>query len=114
MIFKKNIKKKFVSFGSPIPCPTVTFNKKYNIKFDEKFWINIDWDLWIKLSENKGSFLYVKKKLVGHRIHNKSETTRAIKDGKREKEDWVLFKKLWPRPLALVLSKLYKLSYIIN
>ena len=64
----------------------MTFNKKYNIKFDEKFWINIDWDLWIKLSENKGSFLYVKKKLVGHRIHNKSETTRAIKDGKEKKK----------------------------
>ena len=105
LIYKKNIKKKFVSFGSPIPCPSVTFNKKFNIKFDEKFWINIDWNLWVKLSQNRGSFLYIKKELVGHRIHNKSETSKAIKDGKREKEDWVIFRKLWPKPIAFVLSK---------
>tara|TARA_Y100001958_G_C21107571_1_gene455559 strand:- start:212 stop:1006 length:795 start_codon:yes stop_codon:yes gene_type:complete len=111
LIHKKNIKKKFVSFGSPISCPSVTFNNQYNIRFDEKFWINIDWNLWINLSETNGSFLYIKKKLVGHRIHNKSETSRAIKDGKREKEDWILFNKLWPKPIAFILCKLYKLSY---
>lgn len=114
LIYKKNTKKTFVSFGSPIPCPTVTFNKEYKIKFDERFWINIDWNLWIKLSQKRGPFLYIKKELVGHRIHNKSETSKAIKDGKREKEDWELFKKLWPKPLAFILSKLYKFSYRIN
>ena len=114
LIYKNNIKKKFVSFGSPIPCPSVTFNKQYNIKFNEKFWVNIDWKLWINLSQTTGSFLYIKKKLVGHRIHNRSETSMAIKDGKREKEDWILFNKLWPKPIAFILSKLYKLSYKIN
>lgn len=104
-------KKKMVSFGSPIACPSVTYNKDYGIKFNEKFWINIDWSLWLKLAEEKGSFLYIKKKLLFHRIHKKSETSKSFKDGKRSKEDLILFKKLWPKPIALFLSKIYKIGY---
>ena len=89
----------------------MTFNTDYNIKFDEKFWVNIDWALWIKLSNIPGSFLYIKKKLVSHRIHQKSETSKAINDGKRAKEDKILFQKLWPSSIAWFLSKIYKLSY---
>lgn len=111
LLNKVNVKKRFVSFGSPIPCPSVTFNNDYNIKFNEKFWINIDWDLWIDLSNKKGSFLYIKKKLVLHRIHKKSETSKAIKNGKRIKEDKILFEKLWSRPLAFILRNVYKFSY---
>ena len=103
-----------VSFGSPIPCPSVTFNNLYKIKFSEKFWINIDWNLWVKLSENNSSFLYIKKKLLFHRIHNQSETSKAFKNGKRIKEDLIIFKKLWPKPIAYFLSFIYKLSYKIN
>jgi len=105
------MKRRLVSFGSPIPCPTVTFNTDYNIKFDERFWVNIDWALWVKLSNLSGSFLYIKKKLVYHRIHQKSETSKAINDGKRAKEDKILFQKLWPASVGLFLSKIYKLSY---
>lgn len=114
IIIKKNMKKKLVSFGSPIPCPTVTFNNDYNIYFNEKFWVNIDWDLWIRLSNRKGSFLYIKKKLLLHRIHSKSETSKALKDGKRIKEDKILFNKLWPKPISYVLTYIYKLSYKFN
>lgn len=110
-LYNKKTKKMFVSFGSPIPCPSVTFNTDYKIKFDEKFWINIDWSLWVKLSRVNGPFFYVKKKLLYHRIHNKSETSKAIIDGKRAKEDKILFQKLWPKYFAFILSKIYKLSY---
>ncbi len=113
-IYKKGTKKRMVSFGSPIPCPSVTFNNLYKIKFSEKFWINIDWNLWVKLSENNSSFLYIKKKLLFHRIHNQSETSKAFKNGKRIKEDLIIFKKLWPKPIAYFLSFIYKLSYKIN
>ena len=111
LLKKKKMKRRLVLFGSPIPCPTVTFNTDYNIKFDERFWVNIDWALWVKLSNLSGSFLYIKKKLVYHRIHQKSETSKAINDGKRAKEDKILFQKLWPASVGLFLSKIYKLSY---
>ncbi len=114
LINKINIKKRLVSFGSVIPCPSVTFNRDYDIKFNEKFWINIDWNLWIDLSYKKGSFLYIKKKLVLHRIHKKSETSKALKNGKRIKEDKILFNRLWPKPLAFILRNIYKLSYKLN
>ena len=113
-ISKKNTKKKLVSFGNPIPCPTVTFNNDYKINFNEQFWVNIDWDLWIRLSDKTGSFLYIKKKLLLHRIHSNSETSIAIKDGKRIKEDKILFYKLWPKPIAYMIHCIYRLSYKFN
>lgn len=105
------LKKKLISFGSPIACPSVTYNNDFNIKFNEKFWINIDWNLWFELAKKNGSFVYIKKKLLYHRIHSKSETSISFKDGKRLKEDFLLFEKLWPKPLACIISKIYKISY---
>ena len=110
-INSKISKKRMLSFGSPIPCPSVTLNNNFKIKFDKRFWVNIDWSLWIKLSNMSGAFIYIKKKLICHRIHNKSETFKGIIDGKRLEEDKILFQKLWPNYIAIILSKIYKLNY---
>ena len=100
-----------LKFGSPISCPTVTLNKKYKIKFSKKFWVNIDWYAWIKYANTNGAFVYIKKILILHRIHDKSETSKGINLGKRSREDKLLFEKLWPKPIAKFLAYIYKFSY---
>ncbi|MDY6969607.1 MAG: glycosyltransferase family A protein [Spirochaetota bacterium] len=111
-IFKKII----LYFGSPISCPSVMFNKD-NIgvfKFNNLFSINLDWDAWMRLSKQKGNFIYVKKRLLAHRIYKDSETSKGIESNKRKIEDIMLFERIWPKPIAKIFSKLYSLSYKSN
>lgn len=107
-------KKWLLKFGSPIPCPTVTLNMKYKPKFDEKFWSNIDWKLWLDLSKKKGRFVYIKKNLVYHRIHNSSETFKAINNGKRLEEDKIILKKIWGNRISKIILFFYKFSYNLS
>jgi len=112
-IDNKVIKKSLLLFGSPISCPGVMYNKK-NLKdfsFDEKFTVNMDWNAWIELAGRKGSFVYEKRTLFLHRIHEEAETSKAFSDSRRNDEDLVLFKKMWPDIIARLLAKLYSLSY---
>jgi len=106
-------KRLLTSFGSPISCPSVMYNKKNigRFGFDNDLKVNLDWDAWYKLSAKKGSFLYIPKKLIKHRIHNESETHKAIKCGVRKKEDMLMFNKLWPKEIAKILHILYSWSY---
>ncbi|MFA7123858.1 MAG: glycosyltransferase family A protein [Candidatus Delongbacteria bacterium] len=112
-IDNKVIKKSLLLFGSPISCPGVMYNKKNlkNFSFDEKFTVNMDWNAWIELSRRKGSFVYESEKLFLHRIHEEAETSKAFSDRRRNDEDLVLFKKMWPDIIARLLAKLYSLSY---
>ena len=84
------------------------------LKFDKSFCVSIDWDTWLKLARKQGDFIYLKKKLMIHRIHEDTETTRCIKGNIRRKEDTRLFHQIWPGFLAKVLSWLYALSYKSN
>ena len=120
-VWKKNIsspfwKSKMLLFGSPICCPCVIYNKKNigDFEFDISFLIGLDWEAWIRLSRMNGDFIYIKKRLMTHRIHEESETTMGIKSNRRRNEDIILFKRLWPEPLVRILSKLYSVSYESN
>ncbi len=109
-------KKRLLAFGSPIGCPTVTFGKSLigDFKFDDSFGINMDWKAWYDLARKEGSFIWVKKNLVSHRIYAGSETSRGISDNRRQKEDLEMFEKIWPDIIAKMLSKIYALSYKNN
>jgi glycosyltransferase involved in cell wall biosynthesis len=109
----KLLKKSILLLGSPISCPGVTYNKKnlQNFKFDESFSINMDWNAWIQLAGKKGSFVYDSAKLFLHRIHDEAETSKAFADNRRRDEDLRIFKKLWPKPLASLIAKIYSISY---
>ncbi|MDD3050799.1 MAG: glycosyltransferase [Candidatus Cloacimonetes bacterium] len=117
--FKRSIKCKFIkklilSFGSPICCPSVTYNKEQlgNFEFSPDFHINLDWDAWWKLANRKGAFVYIPKVLVYHRIHNEAETSKAKRDNRRFIEDEKMFKKIWGTSLfSSFLLKIYKISY---
>lgn len=114
---KINNKAKFfkrwaLAFGNPILCPSVTFNMD-KIKmpiFDEHYKSDVDWYAWEKLSKEKGNFLYIPKKLSYHRIHDGQETVKTINDNVRIKEDYDMFSKFWPKPIAKGISHFYKKS----
>lgn len=101
-----------LAFGDAICCPSVMFamdNVSLPI-FQNHFRSCEDWEAWEKLSKLKGSFLYVSEPLVYHRIHEDSETTKIIGDGKRSEENLVMFKKFWPDIVARWINKLYNSS----
>lgn len=108
----KFIKRLCLRFGNPIGCPATTFvsgHFSYPV-FAPELKASFDYWAWEKLSNEKYAFGYIKKPLMGHRIHSESITTGALQDDIRIKEDIVVFSKFWPKPIAVLLSKFYKLS----
>lgn len=112
---RKDAKSKFkkrcaLRIGNAICCPAVTFNKNLvsTPLFDCNFKCNVDWYAWEKLSTKKGDFIYIKDKLMGHRVHEDSTTTEIIKDNIRTKEDLEMLKKFWPVPIAKLINYFYK------
>ena len=105
-----------LSFGSPIPCPTVMYNRERlaAFRFDPAFTVNMDWDAWLRLAALPGAFTLVPDRLVVHRIHEDSETTAALAGRRRQDEDRRIFDALWPRPVAALLARVYARSYASN
>jgi len=106
----KFIKKRCLSFGCPICCPSVTINKKVigenPYKTDLK--CDLDWDTWDKLAEYKGRFLYIPEELMLHRIHEESETSNLIENNVRLDEDLLMLKRYWPDWIANIIMKYYR------
>lgn len=106
----KIFKRLIISFGCSICCPAVTFVNKNCPKevFTSNFKSNCDWYAWEKLSKRKGNFIFIPKKLMGHRIDESSTTTDIINEGIRTKEDFEMLKKFWPSKIAIIINKYYK------
>lgn len=114
-IFKgesKIIKRSAIRFGNAICCPAVTFvkDKTGTNVFSCDFKCDVDWYAWEKLSHLKGSFVFISKPLMGHRVHEGSTTTEIIHDNIRTKEDLEMFKKFWPNFIAKSINKFYMKS----
>lgn len=112
----KFIKRLILRFGNSICCPAVTFvidNCPKDI-FKSDYKCNVDWFAWEKLSRESGRFIYVKDKLMGHRISSDTTTTDIINNGIRTKEDFEIYCKFWPKWFARLINKLYKKSECSN
>lgn len=108
------LKRLFLSFGSPIACPSVMYVRNKlppEGPFSARLQLTLDWDLWLKMAGLPGDFLYESTVLLKHRIHPEAQTFIGIKEGKRKLEDYQMFKSIWPQPLAYILFQLYRLSY---
>lgn len=108
----KHSKRLVLKFGNAICCPAVTFvikNCPYTI-FASQFKCNVDWHAWEKLSKRNGAFTFIPRPLMGHRISEDSTTTDIIKQGIRTKEDYEIFCRFWPKPIAKLFAKLYQKS----
>jgi hypothetical protein len=109
-------KVRLLSLGNPICCPSVMFARSMlrDFKFPEGFQTNLDWMAWLGLARRPGGFVYLRECLVSKGVHPASETTAAIANRAREREDRILFDALWPRPVAAMLAEIYKLGYRSN
>jgi len=102
-----------LGFGCSIPCPTVTYNKEIigNFLFSDLYTVNLDWDAWHRLAKKNCLIGYIRQSLVTHRIHADAETQKGILEKRREREDFDLFSRFWPKPIARFLLSLYRFSY---
>lgn len=116
--FQKSIfvRRRILSLGCPICCPSVMFTKENlpDVVFEKGYRSDEDWQAWEKLSKCKGTFSYVDKILMYHRIHEESETSIIIGDNARTTEDYEMFCKFWPRLIAKLLVKFYSKSQKSN
>lgn len=101
-----------LAFGDAINCPSVGFVKE-NLPgkiFVQGFLSDADWEAWVKLIGRRGSFIYTRKELVAHRIHELSQTSVVLGDSIRVKEDFEIFCRMWPESIAKALTSFYAKS----
>lgn len=105
----KFIRRRILSFGSPICCPSVTLIKSKLTPnfFKADFRSDLDWQAWTTLANMEGDFLYNPAILMYHRIHEDSETSRLIQNASRASEDLQMLQCFWPKPIASLIYKLY-------
>lgn len=105
----KWIRRRILSLGSPICCPAVTFavNNLPKPVFRNHFRACEDWEAWEMISKLKGEFLYDTGLLMGHRIHEGSETSAIIGDNMRSQEEFEMYCKFWPKWIAKILCRAY-------
>ncbi|NBH96979.1 glycosyltransferase [Anaerotruncus sp. 1XD22-93] len=110
-VFQKSrfIRRRILSFGSPICCPSVLYVKPNlpEVIFRDGFRSCEDWEAWEMLSRKKGAFLYDHKALMCHRIHADSETSAIIGDNARSAEEFIMYCKFWPVWIAKLLNRQY-------
>lgn len=106
----KFLRRRSLSLGCAICCPSVTYVK--DRLFEEPFQVgckaDLDWQAWERYSKLKGGFCYVTKPVMGHRVHQESETSNVIGEGSgRTSEDYEMYRKFWPKWIADILIKFY-------
>ncbi|MCR5214567.1 MAG: glycosyltransferase [Eubacterium sp.] len=106
------VRRRILSMGDPICCPSVMYAMQ-NLKqpvFDNHFVCCEDWEAWEKLSRMRGDFIYIPKPLMYHRIHEESTTSKTLEAGGRIEENYEMFCKFWPAPIAKAINKFYTKS----
>ena len=113
-VFKgsKFVRRRILSLGDPISCPAVSFNLERLERpiFKDGFRSCDDWEAWEMISRMDGDFLYVPEPLMYHRIHEESATTAIIQDNARVEENYIMYCKFWPKPIAKLINKFYTKS----
>lgn len=112
--FQENkwIRRRILSLGSPICCPSVSFACA---DLPEKVFVpglraSLDWEAWERLSRLPGAFVYIPEPLMAHRIHGESETSAAILGHVRSREDLAMYERFWPPRIARILERMYAAS----
>lgn len=108
----KFIRRRILSFGNAICCPAVTFvRSEIPVPlFENNMKSNIDWQAWELLSKREGSFVYIPKPLMLHRIHEDSTTSELLEENGRVEEDLSVLYKFWPKSVAQLIEKWYQRS----
>ncbi len=105
------LRRRSLSMGCAICCPSVTFvrDRLPEEPFEVGCKADLDWQAWETYSKLKGAFCYVSKPIMGHRVHEESETSNVIgEDNGRTPEDYAMYRKFWPKWIADILIKFYE------
>lgn len=101
-------------FGDPITHPSVIHvaDKLPEEVFREAYKASMDWDLWERLSKVKGSFVYVDRILLYHRMNDENQTVQLLKtSNERYNNEYEIFRRFWIRPIAKLLMHFYSKAY---
>lgn len=103
----------YLSLGNPLPCSSVTFDRDRigDFRFADNLSSNLDWDAWLRLAEKGQALARAPERLVGRRHNALTATSRLIRNGVRQQEDLMMFRRLWPSPLAEAIAYAYRASY---
>jgi len=106
------VKKRVLSLGCSICCPSVTLVKQIAGKsiFDTQLKNSCDYLTWVNLAFKPGSFVYVPEKLLGHRIYEESATSKNLNEDIRRGEDEQILSMLWPKGVARLINSVYSKS----
>ena len=103
------IRRRILAFGNSICCPSVTFireNAGSNV-YDVRYKNSCDYMTWTILADKKGSFVYIPKQLMAHRIYEGSTTTLNIHENIRQQEDYEILSLYWPKWISKLIYKFY-------
>lgn len=107
------VKRRCLSLGNSICCPSVTYNKRVigESVFTSKLKFSIDWDTFNKLAKKKGRFSYVDKPLLHYRVYNGATTKEFIENHTREADDIYMFNQFWPSFITKIIMRFYVKAY---
>ncbi len=103
----------YLSFGDPLPCSSVTFDldRLGDFTFASGYGAVLDWDAWWRLMETGAVFARAPQRLVGRRHNPLTATAGLLADGTRRREDRLMFRRAWPRPVAEFIAWVYRAGY---
>ena len=103
----------FLSFGNPLACSSVTFDRARipDFRFSEDLSSNLDWEAWWRLHREGRTFAHSPHPLIGRRSNELSATARLKRSGARRREDLAMFERIWPRPIGQAIACLYRAGY---
>lgn len=103
----------FLAFGNPLPCSSVTLDRHHlpDFSFSAAYQSNLDWDAWLRLVDQGVVFLSVAAPLVQRRHNDQTATAGLIASGRRKVEDLMMFRRIWPSPIAEAIAAVYRIGY---
>lgn len=106
------VRRRVLSLGNAICCPAVTYvtEKMKGFAFDKRYAFVCDWDAFERLANERGCFVRIPSRLMGHRIHEESATTALTASPRRAAEEREMFCRFWPRPVARLILRFYAKS----
>ncbi|MDO4266598.1 MAG: glycosyltransferase [Eubacteriales bacterium] len=107
---RRFIKRLCLRFGNSIGCPTCTYvpEKTGLPLFRNNYDFVIDWDTLWRLSGEQGRFVCEERELMDYRVHAGAATMKNIENHNREREELMMFSRMWPLPVARVLMWFYR------
>ncbi len=107
------LKRAALIWGNPIICPSCTYDLEALGRplFRSVFKYVLDWDTMWALAGKPGRLICIEKPLIGYRIHEGATTKAFIENNRRSKEEFAMYRKIWPDWMAKWLMVLYRKAY---